>query len=70
LLAISFPSFYSIGLRYWNNSSCFKRSRPCSGDHLILLAGTAADTDCAYYFAVLFQWNASSKNHDPAMVEV
>ena len=37
-------------------------------DGMVLIAATTADTDCAYYFALAFQRDAASENHDLAIV--
>jgi hypothetical protein len=35
---------------------------------MVLLAVTTTDPDCTYYFALAFQRDAASENHDLAIV--
>jgi len=37
-------------------------------DGMILIAGTTTDANRSYYPAIPFQWDATSKNHDLAVV--
>ena len=35
---------------------------------MVLIAATATDPDCTYYFALALQRDAASENHDLAIV--
>jgi hypothetical protein len=45
-----------------------KGSRASCRHHMVLIAATATDTDCTYYFAVALQRDAAGENHDLATV--
>jgi hypothetical protein len=45
-----------------------KRGGTGLGDGMILIAGTTTDANRPYYLAIPFQWDATSKNHDLAVV--
>src|SRR5205814_1128314 len=56
-------------LRFGNNGSrVLERRSACRSDGMILIAGTAADTNRTDYLAIQLQWDAAGKNHDLAVV--
>jgi hypothetical protein len=46
----------------------FERRCACLGDGLVLLAGSTADSDTAYYFAAALQRDPSREDYDPPVI--
>ncbi len=45
-----------------------ERSSTRFGDCVVLVAGAAADADCAYDFSILLQGDAPGEDHDLAVI--